>query len=154
MLPRTIITIHLLEGVTAKLLLTPALYGVAKERRIDLFKAKEEGEERSSWLVEQYSKIAYCAAISAWEVDAVDNPDVGDFPFTYEDFFTWAWSNAEEFAKTVNAILEALTGKSVEDYVREARGGDDVGKKKAPAAGTGTRSLQRFLIMRRSKNSS
>ena len=119
MITRTVITINLEEGVTAKLLLTPALYGIAKERGIDF--VTDTGEDKQVQFVARYTKIAYCAAISAWEVDAVDDPEKGAFPWKYEDFFAWAYGNPEEFGKTVDAILVALTGKSAREYVREAR---------------------------------
>ena len=119
MIARKVIEIHLQEGVKAKLLLTPALYGVAKERGINLFPPEVTAQDQTSRVFELYGKIAYCAAISAWEVDAVDDPDKGPFPWTYEDFSLWAWDNQKEFGQTVNAILEALTGKSARAYLRE-----------------------------------
>lgn len=120
MLTRTVITIHIREGVTARLLLTPALYGVARERGIDLFPQESPNQDKETRFVSQYTKLAYCAAISAWEVEAVDDPDKGDFPWKYEDFLLWAYDNPRELGKTVDAILQALTGKSARDYAREA----------------------------------
>lgn len=120
MIARTVITIHLEEGVTAKLLLTPALYGVAKERGID-FVTETPDADKDAQFVTRYSKVAYCAAISAWEVDAVDDPDKGPCPWRYEQFVTWAYGNPKEFGAVVDAILVALTGKSARDYLREAK---------------------------------
>lgn len=119
MIARKVIEIHLREGVKAKLLLTPALYGVARERGIDLFPPERVMEDKKDRVFDLYAKIAYCAAISAWEVDAVDDPDKGDFPWTFEDFSLWSWNDQKEFGQTINAILEALTGKSARDYLRE-----------------------------------
>jgi hypothetical protein len=140
MIARTQATIQLKEGVTVKLLLTPALYGIAKERGIDIFSdilrakvAEGEGtEDRATKTVDAYSKIVYCAAILAWEVDAVDNPDAGEFPYTYADFYTWAWGNHREFARTIQAVLVALTGRTINDYLKEADGGDAEKKKTNP----------------------
>ena len=120
MIARKVIEIHLREGVKAKLLLTPALYGVARERGIDLFPPRLVMEDKKDRVFDLYAKIAYCAAISAWEVDAVDDPGRGAFPWTFEDFSLWSWNDQKEFGQTINAILEALTGKSARAYVREA----------------------------------
>ena len=120
MIARKLIEVHLEEGVTAKLLLTPALYGVAKERGINLFPPEVAAQDKTSRVFDLYAKIAYCAAISAWEVEAVDDPDKGDCPWTFEQFTIWSWNNQKEFGRTVDAILEALTGKSARAYVREA----------------------------------
>ena len=62
MIVKTQSVIHLKEGVTVTLLLTPALYGVAKERGIDLFKdvikAKEAGNDiRVTHTIDAYSRI-------------------------------------------------------------------------------------------------
>lgn len=148
MIPRKVITIHLKEGETAKLLLTPALYGVAKERGIDITGMPAEGQDRKTHVFDQYAKIAYCAAISAWEVDGVDDPDQGPFPYTFEDFAIWAYSEQAEFGRTINDILQALTGKSVREYLREA--GESEKKKSSQQKET----LWSRLITRRSKRSS
>lgn len=127
MLVRTQTTIQLKEGVTVKLLLTPALYGVARERGIDFTTPPTEGADKQARTLDQYAKIAYCAAILAWEVDAVDDPGKGDFPYTFADFHLWSYDRPKEFGKTIDAILLALTGKHVRDYVKE---GASVEKKK------------------------
>lgn len=127
MIVRKVIIIHLKEGVTAKLLLTPALYGIAKERGIEIFAAPTDKEDTRS--LEQYVKIAYCAAILAWEVGAVDDPDQGEFPYTFEDFHLWSYDNPRDFGKAIDAILIALTGKSARQYIREAEEATDEKKK-------------------------
>ena len=102
--------IELREGVTAELLVTPALYSVAKKRGIDLAADVNAGD----W-VSSYIKTIYCAAISAWEVAAVDNPKLGEFPYKYEDFHTWAWEDQERFIGVVQDVYRALTGKTLEE---------------------------------------
>lgn len=142
MIVKTQSVIHLKEGVTVTLLLTPALYGVAKERGIDLFKdvlkAKEAGNDiRVTHTIDAYSRIAYCAAIAWWEVAGVDHPDQGEFPYSYADFNTWAWANPKEFFKIIQEILVALTGKTAAEYLAESKKqeqleGDKPEKKKTP----------------------
>jgi hypothetical protein len=103
---------------------------VAKERGIDLLddlrKSKAEDAESGdiAHTVRAYTKMAYCAAISSWEVEAVDNPDQGEFPYEYADFFAWAWKNPREFGRTLQDILVALSGKSVREFLAEQKAAD------------------------------
>ena len=103
-------TIELREGVTVELLVTPALYSVAKKRGIDLVADLNAGDWTTS-----YIKTIYCAAILAWEVAAVDNPKLGDFPHKYGDFHEWAWADSERFTGVVKKVFQALTGKTLEE---------------------------------------
>jgi hypothetical protein len=104
------LSIELREGVTAELLVTPALYSVAKKRGIDLTADVNAGD----W-VTSYIKTIYCAAISAWEVAAVDDPKRGEFPHKYEDFHAWAWEDRDRFTAVVRSVFQALTGKTLEE---------------------------------------
>lgn len=97
-------------GVTVSILVTPALYSVAKRRGIDLVADGNAGDIWSS-----YVKMLYCAAILAWEVDAVDNPGNGEFPYKFQDIHAWAWADTQRLAETVSFMYEALTGKPLKD---------------------------------------
>lgn len=107
---RTRTSIELREGVAVEILVTPALYSVAKRRGIDLVSDINAGDVYGS-----YIKMLYCAAISAWEVAAVDDPKRGDFPYKFADFHEWAWADTERLARIVGFLYEALTGKRLED---------------------------------------
>ena len=111
------------EGVKMQVLLTPALYGVASRKGIDLDSDLKSGDVTG--MTRAYAKLAYCAALNKWEVDRIDNPSVGDFPYTFSDFDTWSWENQAELLAFMDAVLMAFTGKSVKDYQ-----GEDVKKKK------------------------
>ena len=111
---RTRTSIELREGVAVEILVTPALYSVAKRRGIDLVSDINAGDVYGS-----YVKMLYCAAISAWEVAAVDDPKRGDFPYKFADFHEWAWADTERLARIVAFIYEALTGKRFEDIGKE-----------------------------------
>ena len=115
---RTRTSIELKEGVAVEILVTPALYGVAKRRGIDLTADVNAGDVYAS-----YVKTLYCAAISAWEVAAVDDPKMGDFPYKYADFTDWAWADAARLTRIVAFIYEALTGKRFEDIGKEEQKG-------------------------------
>ena len=104
--------VELKDGVAVELLVTPALYSVARKRGIDVTADLNAGD----W-VTSYIKTIYCAAINAWEVRAVDDPKVGEFPYTYADFHEWAYADTERFTSVVREVYEALTGKKLEEAV-------------------------------------
>ena len=110
-------SIELKEGVAVEILVTPALYSVAKRRGIDLVADINAGDWQSS-----YVKMLYCAAISAWEVAAVDDPSRGEFPYTFADIHEWAWADTARLAKTIGFMYEALTGKPLKDAVGSKEG--------------------------------
>ena len=118
---RTRTSIELKDGVRVEILVTPALYSVAKRRGIDLVADVNAGDVYGS-----YVKMLYCAALSAWEVAAVDDPARGDFPYKFADIYEWAWADTERLARIVAFIYEALTGKRFEDIAKE----DGAGVKK------------------------
>ena len=114
---RTRTSIELKDGVTVEILVTPALYSVAKKRGIDVVADINAGDVFGS-----YIKMLYCAAILAWEVAAVDDPKMGDFPYRFADFHEWAWADRERLARMVAFMYEALTGKRLEEAEKEAGG--------------------------------
>lgn len=112
---RTRTSIELKDGVAVEILVTPALYSVAKRRGIDLVADINAGDWQGS-----YIKMLYCAAISAWEVAAVDDPKRGEFPYKFSDIYEWAWADTERLGRIVAFIYEALTGKRFEDIAAES----------------------------------
>lgn len=114
---RTRTSIELKDGVTVEILVTPALYSVAKRRGIDLVADVNAGDVYGS-----YVKMLYCAAISAWDVAAVDDPKRGEFPYKFSDIYEWAWADTERLARMVGFIYEALTGNRFEDIGKEGGG--------------------------------
>lgn len=102
--------------MTAELLVTPALYGVAAKRSIDLAVDAMAGNQG---VLVSYIKMAYCAAVNAWEVAAVDDPDVGECPYKYADFDAWAWADTERLGDLIAFMYEAMTGKSLKGALAE-----------------------------------
>ena len=113
---RTRTSIELKDGVTVEILVTPALYSVAKRRGIDLVADVNAGDVYGS-----YVKMLYCAAISAWDVAAVDDPKRGEFPYKFSDIYEWAWADTERLARMVSFIYEALTGNRFEDIGKDVK---------------------------------
>lgn len=102
------------EGVVCTLRVTPALYGVASSRGIDLQSAGDNP-------LRTYVKMMYCSAINDWEIRQVDDPSLGDFPLSYSDFDDWAFAHQEEFIKVIDFMLLACTGKGIKDYQHEKK---------------------------------
>lgn len=114
---RTRTTIELKDGVQVEILVTPALYSVAKRKGIDLVADINAGDWQTS-----YIKMLYCSALNAWEVAAVDDPKMGDFPYKFADFHEWAWADTERLGKIIAFLYEALTGKPLAEGVKKKAG--------------------------------
>lgn len=110
---RRIITLE--DGVTCEVLVTPALYGVAARKGMDLRPASTEPAD----IISSYTRLLYCAAINAWEVKSVDEPTIGEFPYTFSQFNDWAWGNQKAFGEALNFAYTALTGKTLREGAEE-----------------------------------
>lgn len=109
--------IELREGVKVSVLVTPALYRIAERKGLDV----TGGDATAQDPFTSYIRILYCAAVNAWEVDTVDKPDMGAFPYTYAEFVEWAWSDVKRLGESVSFIYEALTGKTLKNGVEEVK---------------------------------
>lgn len=108
--------IELREGVKVEILVTPALYRVAQSRGIDL---SQSGSDKDPFT--PYIKMLYCAAINAWEVEAIDDPDKGEFPYKYRDFDDWAWTDTERLGKAIEFMYQAITGKPLQKGIEDVK---------------------------------
>lgn len=108
--------IELREGEQAEILVTPALYRVAKQRGLNLSMDSGDGAD----VFDVYAKLIYCAAINAWEVRAVDDTSIGTFPYKYGDFVEWLSAEKGRFTEMVKFCYAALTGKNLEDGIQES----------------------------------
>lgn len=119
--------IELKEGVTVEMLFTPSMYERGRERGI---KVTIEDSTNAMQVTEAYVKLMYLGAVNAWEALRFDNPGMGDFPYPYIDFMEWSGNHPREFQDLVNEIFKCITGKTVEDALKEPEGsGKDVKKK-------------------------
>ena len=117
--------IELKRGESVEMLFTLALYGIAKRRGISLNLPAEAGaDERITYFI----KRMYCAAILAWEYEAIDNPKLGEFPYKFMDFAEWSGNNPVQFASIIKKASSALAG---EDFGEEDKdpNTEDVKKK-------------------------
>lgn len=114
-------TIQISDGVNVNLLFTPHLFtfegvqGASFERD----HADDESEARRSAVVfELYADIMFAAALNAWVLDGCGT--VEDAPFKRGDFHAFMTADPENFGKALNFALEALTGKTVQQLVKDA----------------------------------
>lgn len=116
---RKVVTeIELREGVRAVLRCTPSVYGIAREKGMDVTGKSDMETGRA---LQVYVRLAYCAAVNEWEIQHYDHPEMGAFPYTLADFDTWAWTNESEFIGFVNFFIEALSGKKVSELVPDVK---------------------------------
>lgn len=109
--------IELREGVRVEILVTPALYRIAERKGLDV--TGKDATEQDPYT--SYIRILYCAAINAWEVRSVDQPEIGAFPYAYADFIDWAWADMERFLNVIAFMYEALTGKPLKKGLEEVK---------------------------------
>lgn len=111
------------DGVTVMLLLTPSLFAIAKERGVEL----SADADNAQAVMELYTRIIWLAALNYHAAARMDDPNLPDFAFKYIDFAAWRGQRRDEFGRMVEVALQALTGKTLEEIVKE---NDDAGEKK------------------------
>ena len=124
-------TIKMKGGAHVELLATPALFGIAKRRGMTI----EADADNAAEVFSAYTKMIYLAALNAWEVRRFDNPDMGECGYRLMDFVEWASYDAEAFAKAIEFVLYALTGKELKDYATEQAKGSETEKETANEGG-------------------
>lgn len=113
------------DGAEVDLLFTPHLYSYKARTGITL----EFDPKDNISLLSVYADLMYLAAVNAWELDGKGTLD--DCPRTRADFHEWMMQSPEEFGRTVDFTVEALTGKPLKVYAEEVAGKDqEDGKKK------------------------
>lgn len=103
-------------GVTVKMLVTPAIYGVARRKGMDLTISKESGITE---VMDTYCRIAYCSAVLANEVDRVDDAEVPVLALKYADFEEWRATHPDEFMGLVQFMYSALSQRPYSELVLE-----------------------------------
>ena len=114
------------DGAEVDLLFTPHLYSYKGRTGITLeYDSKDKLE-----LLAVYADLMYLAALNAWELEGKGT--VEDFPRTRADFHEWGAQDPAAFAATMDFTVEALTGKPLKVYAKEAEAEEPAedGKKK------------------------
>lgn len=94
------------------MLFSLALYSIAKRRGIAL--TLDEDADAGERLL-YFQKVFYCAAITAWELKLMDDPSLGEFPYTLLDIAEWCANNPFELVKLIKGASAAIAGKEVDD---------------------------------------
>lgn len=119
---RTVQTkIELRQGVEVGLLFTPRLYMFKGEQGVDF---ETDGTLQGTYAL--YADILFCAALNLWTLEGNEKDDA---PFTRVDFHAFSTQNPKAFGKAMNTALEALTGKSLKDFINEENKGAETGEK-------------------------
>lgn len=103
--------IELRQGERVGLLFTPRLYVFKGEQGVDF-----TTDNTLQGMYALYADILYCAALNLWTLEGKDKEEAG---FTRVDFHAWSTENPKAFGKAMNIALEALTGKSMKDFIKE-----------------------------------
>jgi hypothetical protein len=105
------------------MLFTPRLYCFKGEQGVDFLT-----DSTLNGMYALYADILFCAALNLWTLEGKDK---GDAPFTRADFHAFSAENPQAFGKAMNTALEALTGKSMKDFIKEAEKSAETGGKQS-----------------------
>jgi hypothetical protein len=105
------------------MLFTPRLYCFKGEQGVDFLT-----DSTLNGMYALYADILFCAALNLWTLEGKDK---GDAPFTRADFHAFSAENPQAFGKAMNTALEALTGKSMKDFIKETEKSAETGEKQS-----------------------
>lgn len=108
-------TIEFDDGVKVQMLFTPHLYSFKGTQGVTF----DAGAGTQREVFEVYADIMFCAALNAWLLDG--NGDVDNFPHKRGDFHEFMVLQPKAYGKALNFALQALTGKSLQDFVKDAQ---------------------------------
>ena len=116
-------SVELRQGEKVEMLFTPRLYCFKGEQGVDFVT-----DSTLNGMYALYAAILFCAALNLWTLEAKDKEGA---PFTRADFHAFSAENPQAFGKAMNTALEALTGKSMKDFIKEAEKGAGMGEKQS-----------------------
>ena len=118
--------IEIRQGEKVGLLFTPRLYMFKGEQGVDF-----STDSTRHGMYSLSADIMYCAALNLWTLEGKDKEEA---PFSRVDFHAFSVENPKAFGKAMNTALIALTGKSLDDFVKEGKKTQETGEK-APLSG-------------------
>ena len=116
-------SVELRQGEKVGMLFTPRLYTFKGEQGVDFM-----ADNTLQGIYSLYADVMYCAALNLWTLEGNDKEDA---PFRRADFHAFSAENPRAFGKAMNTALEALTGKSLNDFIKEAEKGAGTGEKQS-----------------------
>lgn len=110
------------RGVEVEMLFTPRLYAFNGEQGVTM---KADTTDLMQ-VYALYADIMFCAALNLWTLQGNRKEDA---QFTRADFHEFSAANPQEFGKVLNFALEALSGKSMKDFMPKGEKAAETGEK-------------------------
>ena len=110
------------KGVEVGMLFTPRLYAFNGVQGVTM---KADTTDLMQ-VYALYADIMFCAALNLW---TLEGNDIDKAPFKRADFHEFSAVNPQEFGKVLNFALEALSGKSLKEFVAEGKKTSEKGSK-------------------------
>lgn len=132
------------QGV--ELLFTPRLYSFKGLQGVTL----EGNTDDLAQVYALYADILFCAALNAW---TLEGNNIEDAPFKRIDFHEWSATNPQAFGKAISFALKALSGKSLEEFIKENEKPSEIESKSANKGAEVKKKSSFRLIMQKLKPS-
>lgn len=128
------------QGV--ELLFTPRLYSFKGLQGVTF----EGNTDDLAQVYALYADILFCAALNAW---TLEGNNIEDAPFKRIDFHEWSATNPQAFGKAISFALKALSGKSLEEFIKENEKPSEIESKSAnKGAEVKKKSLFRLIMQK------
>lgn len=134
--------VEIRQGERVGMLFSPRLYMFKGEQGVTF-------DADTSDLMQVYSlyaDIMFCAALNLWTLEGKDKEAA---PFTRADFHEFSAMNPQSFGKVLNFALEAMTGKSMKDFIKESEKASETGNKSAKTEGESKKKDLKLPIIQR-----
>ena len=110
------------KGVEVGMLFTPRLYAFCGVQGVTM---KADTTDLMQ-VYALYADIMFCAALNLW---TLEGNEIEKAPFTRADFHEFSAANPQEFGKVLNFALQALSGKSLKEFMpQDAKAAEKGGK--------------------------
>lgn len=115
-------SIEIKKGVEVGMLFTPRLYSFVGMQGVTM---KADTTDLMQ-VYSLYADIMYCAALNLW---TLEGNDIEKAAFSRADFHEFSATNPQDFGKALNFALEALSGKSLKDFIADGKKAAETGEK-------------------------
>lgn len=100
-----------------ELLFTPRLYSFKGLQGVTLSGNTQDLAE----VYALYADIMFCAYLNLW---TLQGNEIEEAVYTRVDFHEFSASNPQAFGKAIDFALKALSGKSLKEYIADAKGAE------------------------------
>lgn len=95
------------NGHGVNLLMSVTVSYAAKRRGIELVCEDSTDTEQA---IRFWLKVVYAAALNYWDMLALTDPKLGDFPYTIIDFAVWQSEHVAEYVEVQKWMAQAMAG--------------------------------------------